>query len=729
MSPRLYRSADAVMLRAAARAAVPIPPWPVAWDGQREVTVEQWRAWLAEVWSDPATAEAVQYASPVLAERVQAAADGAALSAKRARRVALSLAGYAVRASSRATPFGTFAGVTTAAFGPASGVRVGLQHRAEGRMDPVFLQAAITRLESDHVLMAEVKVCANTLCRIHDDRLIAPASGTSEFSMRLTEALKLVLKAAVAPITCGELADKLAAQFPTATAGHTAELLEDLLRHRVLVSGFHAPATDPDPLGHLLTVLTAAEADRSASAAALLHELEDVRQAIAGIADAQGADERSQRRQAALYAMNRAIPEAGGHLDVDLRMDIDVTLPAEVASEIEAAATLLTRLATYPAGTPAWAKYTAAFADRYGENVLISVLNLTEPDTGLGFPVETAPATSDRDRALLTLAGTAALEGTRRIRLTPDLVTFLEAAAGGPAGQIGPHLEMCVQVLAASAKAIDRGQFRIRVLTASRAAGAMAGRFLPLLDPDDRLRFTRLYAGLPTVQEGAAVAQLSFPPARIAADLMTRTMPILPTVISVGEHRPTRGVLRPEDLAVGLRDGRLFLACHATGQTVEPLATTAVNLRMPVHTTPLARFLAEITRSGCAQVTGFDWGAALALPFTPELHAGRTTLIPARWRVEAAELPGRQASLTEWTRVLHALLHRRRAPLRLTLAEADQHLLLDLETGVHAALLRQAVHRAGRATLLDSPPSNGNGWIGGLANALLVPMIATEDRP
>lgn len=728
MSPRFYRSADAVMLRAAARAAVPLPPWPVAPDEQREITVEQWRDWLAEVWSDPATAEAVQYASPVLAERVQATAGGTALSAKRARRAALSLAGYAVRTSSRATPFGTFAGVTTAAFGPSASVRVGLRHRAEGRMDPVFLQAAITRLESDRVLMAEVKVCANTLCRIHDGRLIAPASGTSEFSLRLTGALELVLEAAAAPLTCAELAGKLAAQFPMATAEHTAKLLEDLLRHRVLVSELHAPATDPDPLGHLLTVLTAAGADRSASTTALLHDLEDLRQAVAGIGDAYDADERSQRSQAALHAMNRAVPEAGGHPGVDLRVDVDVTLPAEVASEIEAAATWLTRLAAYPAGTPAWAKYTAAFADRYGEDVLVGVLDLTDPDTGLGFPVETASATSGRDRALLTLAGTAALEGTRRIKLTADLVNTLEAAAGGPAKRIGPHLEMCVQVLAASAEAINRGQFHIRVLTASRAAGAMAGRFLPLLDPDDRLRFTRLYASLPTVQEGATAAQLSFPPARIAADLMTRTTPILPTVISVGEHRPTGGVLRPEDLAVGLRDGRLFLACRATRQTVEPLATTAVNLRMPIHTAPLARFLAEIARSGCAQVTGFGWGAALALPFTPELHAGRTTLIPARWRVEAAELPGRQASLTEWTRELHALLHRRRAPLRLTLAEADQHLQLDLETGVHAALLRQAVLRASHATLLDSPPADGNGWIGGLANALLVPMIATEDR-
>ncbi|WP_194924883.1 lantibiotic dehydratase family protein [Catenulispora pinisilvae] len=727
-SPRLYRSANPVMLRAAARAVVPLPSWPVVPEAQPDVTVDQWRAWLAEVWSDPATAEAVQYASPVLAERVQAAVSGAALSAKRARRAALSLAGYAVRASSRATPFGTFAGVNTAAFGPVTDVRVGLRHRVEGRVDPVFLQAAITKLESDHTLMSEVRVCANTLCRVRDGRLITPASGTSEFSLRLTDFLELVLEAAASPLTCGELAGKLAAQFPTATAEHTGKLLEDLLHHRVLVSELHAPATDSDPLGHLLAVLAAAGADCSASTSALLDNLEVVHQAIAGITDAQNADERGRLCRTAQRAMTRAIPETGGHPGVDLKVDVHVALPAAVASEIEAAATLLTRLAVYPAGTPAWARYTNAFADRYGEGVLVGVPELTDPDTGLGFPVETAPATSDRDRALLALAGAAALEGTRRIKLTADLVNTLETAAGGPAGRIGPHLEMCVQVLAASAEAVDRGQFRIRVLTASRAVGAMAGRFLPLLGHNDRLRFTLLYGSLPTVQDGSTVAQLSFHPARIAADSMTRTVPILPAVISIGEHRPTSGVLRPKDLAVGLRDGRLFLACRVTGQVVEPLAATALNLRMPIHTAPLARFLAEIARSGCAQVTGFDWGAALALPFTPELHVGRTTLIPARWRIEATELPGRQASLTHWTRELHALLNRRRAPLNLVLAEADQHLLLDLETGVHSALLRQAVHRASRATLLDAPPPDGNGWIGGLAHALLAPMIATAGR-
>jgi len=412
-------------------------------------------------------------------------------------------------------------------------------------------------------------------------------------------------------------------------------------------------------------------------------------------------------------------------------LDATVALPASVGSAMEAAASALTRLAAHPLGTPAWRDYVERFAARYGEDVLVSVVDLTDRDTGLGYPAgflesdrEPAPSWSARDRKLLALAGGAAMDGLRSIDLSESVITDLERATGH-ARWNPPHLELCAQLLAPSLQSVIRGEFRVRVLTTSRGAGTMTGRFLPLFDERDLRRMTKVYAALPTVEPTALQVQLSFSPRRTSAEPLARSARILPRVVSLGEHRSHAGeVIGLDDLAVLLTGGRLRLIQRSTGRVVEAFTPTALNFRMAVHTPPLPRFLAELSRAGCAQPTGFDWGAATALPFTPALHLGRSTLIPARWRLAAEELPRRGEPRGRWIERLHVWRERRGVPERVMLAEGDQHLLLSLRQDADVDLLRAHLDNAGHAALIDAPPIDGDGWIDGRAHSLVVPMVS-----
>lgn len=94
---------------------------------------------------------------------------------------------------------------------------------------------------------------------------------------------------------------------------------------------------------------------------------------------------------------------------------------------------------------------------------------------------------------------------------------------------------MCVQVQAGSLDALTKGNFRLRVQTASRSAGTMTGRFWHIL-PEAAAGVP----GLPTVCPGAELAQLSFHPSRVAADPLARAPQVLPKVVSVGEFRGSR---------------------------------------------------------------------------------------------------------------------------------------------------------------------------------------------
>lgn len=668
----LYQRVGDGMLRATVRLAEPdMPRWPGP-----DAPVERWRSWLAAVWADDAFRRAVSVASPDLDRQVEAILGGRSPKVRRVRRAALATARYAIRSARRSTPFGLFAGVAPVEFGAGAEACFGEGHRAVARPDPVVLDAAISAWEGEAERMAGVEVCVNNLARQRGGRVYVPSEGASEFSLALTPAVALVLDAARSPIRYADLADKLAARFPEADERHRAGLIAQLLRVRLLRSSLRAPATTVDSVDPLPPALR--EAGNSAAAP-------------------------------------------------DLRLDAAVRLPETVAVEAATAATILTRLATHPTGTVAWRRYAEQFADRYGEGVEVPLEEVTDPGKGLGFPegfgqVSAPPRPmTRRDRLLLELAGTAAVEGRRSVILSGAMIEQLEAAAGKPT-LTPPHLELCVQVQASSTGALDRGDFRLRVSTVSRAAGSMTGRFWYLFP-----RFGADFADLPTVEPGAELAQLSFHASRVPADLLTRAPQVLPRLVSVGEfRRPGPGVLFPSDLAVGIRDGRLYLTEAATGTHLELLAPTAINFQWNNYTPPMARFLAEISRAATPQVTWFDWGVAWTLPFTPALHYRRSILVSARWKVCARDLPDRTATLDEWAGKLHAWMGRFHVPDRVLLAEDDQHLPLDLCQDMHLDLLRAhlAASPAGVATLHEAPPPNADGWIGGRAHSLVLPLKA-----
>lgn len=671
---RLYRGTGQAMLRAAVHVKGPImAAWP-----DRAATLDDWRAWLGMVWADTAFRDAVGHASPDLADRVEAILDGRTPNPKRARRAALATARYAIRYACRSAPYGLFAGVAQIGFGDTASVQFGDDHQVLTRPHPVPVDEAISSWEADATLMADVDVRVHPLAQQRDGHVYVPSEGDAEFRLALSSpALRFVLGAAQAPIRYSRLADKVAAEFPATTVHARARLLGDLLRVRLLRSSLRAPATDVDPVESLPP---------------------DLRTRVRGRATA-----------------------------ADLRLDAAVQMPSEVMTEAETAATVLARLATHPNGTPAWRRWVEQFTERYGEDTAVPVEAATDTEHGIGFPSgfvdadEPPRPMSRRDRLLLELAGTAAVQGTRSVSLTGAMIEQLEAAGEHPR-LTTPHLELAAQLHASSIQALERGNFRLQVSTVSRSAGSMTGRFWHLL-PEAGAAHT----ALPTIEPGAEVAQLSFHAGRVSADLLTRAPRVLPRVVSVGEFRyPGDGVLFPSDLAMSVHDGRPRLVEIATGTILELLAPTAINFVWNHYTPPMARFLAEISRATAPQVTWFDWGVAWTLPFTPTLTYRRSILTVARWKLRARDLPRRTAPLQEWTEQLRAWQQRFRVPDRVLLAEDDQHLPLDLRETMHRDLLRAHVDAGpvGVATLHDAAPPDADDWIGGRAHSIVFPLTA-----
>jgi thiopeptide-type bacteriocin biosynthesis protein len=354
---------------------------------------------------------------------------------------------------------------------------------------------------------------------------------------------------------------------------------------------------------------------------------------------------------------------------------------------------------------------------------MVSDSGIGWPDGYPGSPPAEQARLSGRDELLLALAQDAALDGHDEVLLDEATVAALET---GPASlRPPPHLELGVRIHAADTAAMERGDFTVHVVTVSRAAGVLTGRFLPVLDAAGSAALSAVLASVPCNDPETAAVQLSFPPLDPATAHVTRVPQLFPAVISLGEHRQLGdAVLTAADLAAGCDGRRMYHAVPRQGTRVEPVALHALNLRR--HTPPLARLLTELSRAQCAQVTGFDWGAAARLPFLPRVRSGRTVLSPARWRLAATALPGRQASWPQWAAVLHAWAGRRRVPRLVHLVEGDQRLPLDLAEPAHRAVLRAHLAGTAHAIVTEAPAGSDHGWSGGRPHEIIIPLTAAR---
>ncbi|SDP94148.1 lantibiotic dehydratase [Lentzea jiangxiensis] len=750
MSPR-YQHTGLVLARVTTDPGDLDPPVHLRLDDPAAVEQEG-RAWLAKVWARPEVRSALTLASPVLGARLdQILSDGSTgHTAKELRRAVLSVASYVLRWQRRATPFGDFAGVGVAHLGPAR-AEVGNRHRAATRVDGEWLATVIDRLERHRRLRSRLTVVVDDARFLRDGRVIvhrraevgAAAPGPlRESSVRLTRPVRFVLDTAGSPIRFDTLADQLTAACSSAPPVKIEALLHGLIDAGVLITSLRPSMTSSDGLSHLLGVLRAVGADTLDDVASELRELDAIATDLARHNDIADSGQAREIRAAVAARMNALVPAVSHPLATDVRIDATIAVPERVLDEAARAASVLLRTTTQPFGTAAWLDYHARFRDRYGPGALAPVRDLVA-DSGLGYPTgflgapRARPAwrvLTDRDAALLALIQHATITGTPEIELTDIDIEAL--TVGEHTDVVAPQrVELGVEVYAASTKAIDHGEFGLRVTASPRSCTSMAGRFAHLLDEDDQARLAATYAAGPvqpasgqdgpdTAVANVVAVQLSFPPRRPHNENVVRVPPLLGDVVSLSEHpdpaHPDLNVVGVDDLAITADAEQIYLVQISTGRRVIPRIPHALDTA--VQSPPLARFLAEVADARSAVFRGFDLGAARVLPYVPRIRYRRTLLCAARWILTSADLAARSEARNE-QEALQAWRQRSRVPARVVLVHGELRLPLDLDQKLDQALLSARLRRAERVELHEDGPPDGQGWIGRPAE-LLIPMTA-----
>lgn len=406
----MYRAADAAMIRAAAYPrGLTLPAWP-------DLTADrphEWLRWLEEAWTLPGFAAAVTPAAPGLAAQITRALADEPIRPPRLRRLVEATIRYLLRWTTRATPFGHFAGVAPVELGPRASVRWGERHTPVTRPSGSFVAEHAAAAERDLPTLRAAAVMTNTLGYARGGKWVLPCARTAnnrmwDVEIELTAPVRAALEAAASPIAFHDLAAKVACELSGDTAG-AERLLAALVNAGALLSAIRPPMTATDPAAHL--------------------------------------------------ARHIDLPDPGDQVDADLRLDCAVTLPPAVIRAAEDAASALVAVAPQ---LPGWAAYRRAFIERWGPGAAVplrEVLNVLGFPAGYrGSPHREAARFTPRDALLTELAQRSALDGCAEVLLDDDLIDRLRGDDDRPPI---PHTELRFTLAAATpADGADRDRRR-----------------------------------------------------------------------------------------------------------------------------------------------------------------------------------------------------------------------------------------------------------------------------
>ena len=705
--------------------------------------VEEWLAWLAQpdgadsaawlraAFKTPELRDALYIASPTLL---------AAVEGNRADKALPKLAAYLSRAATRSTPFGLFAGCSVGTFGgsqgvPATQARTDLTlgprtaYRRHTRLDNDYLFALIAALEADPRVRPRLVWRSNSSLyrtagrwRYAEARLSGTLRSYHLVAVDDTDALRETLRRADSGAREDELARPLVDE--DVTMGEAQAFVEELIDAQLLVSDLALQVTGSEPADALVERLAMAEETRKAA-----EVLDEVRSALAKI-DAAGPGASPEDYEAVLGSVEPlGVPAEPARLfQVDMvKPAAGLALPPIVAEELARAVAVLHRLAGRPSPDDPLVRFRDEFRDRYDDRE-VPLAEALDEEVGIGFgsdpldetapllegielPTEGEPPSrwTKRGDWLLARLVEAVGEGRDEIRLTDADLGELEESDRPP---LPDAVELIATIVAPSADAVDRGEFRVVVHGVNGAPGVrLLGRFCHAdenlhalvaqhLRQEESRRPEAAFAEIVHLAEGRLGNILCRPVLR------DHEIPFLGR-----SGAPAEAQLPVSDLLVSVQDGRVVLRSCRLDREVLPRLTTAHNFGL--RSLGVYRFLCSLQSQGVVAGLGWSWGPLMSSPFLPRVTYGRLVLARARWTLRGNELTD---------------LPRGRLPRYVALDDGDNELACDLDSPASRAALIRQLHGRSEAILVELLPSPDElcvtGPEGRFLHELVVPFVS-----
>jgi len=633
----------------------------------------------------PAFESALYLASPSLSAALEPWRAGGAAKKKRAPLKAMA---YALRMSTRSTPFGLFAGAGVFAGDDPMPLRLE-RSVLFSSVDIAWIATLWAQLERNPEICDLLPVVANDLIIVrgerayirNPERLRRGADPTDRaalhyesISVRWSPTLARVLNLAGREQSLGELIAAIR-DGCALDAGRARDLTLRLLEIGVLI--FVRPVGS-DALQRLLHIVR----DAGTPITRALEEIERRLAELDGTAPEHLTRKRLGQHAAACMTLAK---QDGSPVQINVVHHFEGSLPGCVLADVAELGSLMLAQAR-PRELDA---YRERFLERYeGDSRKVPLLELVDPEIGLGVPEDWRPRVVHdtlRDEARFGLIARALRERALEVELTrAERARLLPDPRDAP-----PHgCEIGFQIAAHSSEALQACDYLVRPVEGANTDGMYktSHRFAPGFGARFRERirdFARSHQSTDPL-----TAELVFTPHNAHyANLLQ--VPVSGFAVAGRREYLPPGVSRiePRDIVIGL-DGRHFVAySKPLGRRLR--IQESYMLQVPFFAPPHIRLLSLIGKQDHTLPRLFSWESLARSPFTPRVRSGRLVLAVARWTLVRSELAEQKKQ--DLAGYLQRWREQWSVPRWVYLVERDLKMLLDLEAPIALDLISDQV--------------------------------------
>jgi thiopeptide-type bacteriocin biosynthesis protein len=644
---------------------------------------------------DAQFSEALYLASPVLHAECTRWLRGELIDARKCARLRSALTRYYVRATSRCTPFGLFAGCAVAQWGQHSRVVPELARTTRHtRLDMHYQCALVQRLATYDAIRPHLRYWVNSSLYEwgeefrYIDYYYAEGQRINQLSaVAATPYLRRVLAAAPAGPTYSTLLSALMAE--TTDPAEAAQYLDSLIDAQVLVAELEPNVTGTPFFDRLLAVLTRLQYQApTPETTAVLAVLVDVKAQLATLDQQPINAPAAYERLLATLAALQVAPEAGKLLQTDTTPGLaePPVLAATWQPELLQALEVLACLA--PAAPPTRLDdFRARFEARYEERE-VPLLEALDNESGISYtaygqssfselvqdlvvPASEAPAPAARLTPPQNLLRQRLRQAARDHQYSLDL-SLAEMQVGAPPRlPLPPSLGILFRV-------VSDGQLLLEPSGGASAVNLL-GRFAHA-NPAVACLISEITQCEQAHNPAVSFAEICHLPVSRVGNLLARPhFRALEIPYLSHSTLPAAAQVRVQDLLLSVRQGQLELRSRVTGQRIMPRLGTAHNFAH--EALPVYQFLCDLQSQGLHVQLTLDVSAGASnAKFCPRLTCQRVVLAPATWHLEAADLHALLTTqATERTTQWRLFCQDWQLPRFFVLADGDNELLVDAD--------------------------------------------------
>lgn len=691
----------------------PLWPFPEVID---EATI--WRSL-----EDTRFREALYLASPVLLLECDKWQAGELTEPRRVEKLLGTLTRYYLRATSRCTPFGLFAGCAIANWGPASQMQLAPELTTRHtRLDMHYLCALAQQLTVHPAIRPHLRYWPNSSLYAIGEKIryveyhYTEGQRVNQLSeVRTLPYVQRALAAAQAGITYAELITQLTEEHTEAEA--VTQFIAELVEVQILVPELEPSVTGPEFLGRLQAVLARLPTSVSQTIARTLAEVQRQLQAFD-----QQATPNPPAHYESLFTLLAplGVPFEPGKLfqtDAILAPGASAfTLDATYQAELLAAIDALTYLGS-PPSISRLTDFRHRFLARYDDRE-VPLLEALDNESGLSYTeygqqsysplihdLTLVPATGSVGAPPRTPAQQFLYQKLRQAEHTGQYaITLTQAELRGFVSAPEP----LAPSVAAVFRVLDSEHLLLESAGGSSAVNLL-GRFAHA-EPAIAQLIRELTAREQAHNPGVAFAEICHLPASRVGNLLQRpSFRALEIPYLAQASLPVEGQVPVQDLLLSVRGTELVLRSRRTGQRIIPRLSTAHNFAH--EALPVYQFLCDLQTQGLQPHLGFDWRAVCPhTKFLPRLTYQRVVLTPASWHFEAADWqPLLAAAPIEFMARLTAFRQQWQLSQRFVLVDGDNELLIDTDNELLVRVwldtIRQRPHIELREYLLEPTAS------------------------